>query len=40
MVGGIDLEPSEANMFGLYLVYQAMKKVKVIRDRLKAAQSC
>lgn len=30
---------SEVDMFGKNFVYQAMKKVKVIWDRLKAAQS-
>ena len=32
-------EIGEADMFGQDLVYQAMEKVKVIQDRLKAAQS-
>ena len=30
----------EADMFDPNLVYQAMKKVKVIRDRLNVSQSC
>ena len=32
-------ELSEADLFCLNLVHQAMEKVKVIRDRLKVAQS-
>ena len=33
-------ELGEADIFGLDLVYQAMEKVNVIWDMLKASQSC
>lgn len=36
-IGWFDL--GEVDMFGPKLVYQAMEKVKVIRDRIKAVQS-
>lgn len=43
MVGGVDIigwfEVGETILFGTDLVYQAMEKVKVIRERLMTTQS-